>query len=1332
MTIYFFKTPQQSVIATQADHTLTQDEVRKLCWLYGNATLIGADSVDGSFIGPRREMVTPWSTNAVEITQNMGLGGIFRIEEFFPDGASFDPMLQRKYNGLDQQVFTVDIQPVPIKYVDDLEQYSEQEGLALSPEEIDYLHGLERHNGRPLTDSEIFGFAQINSEHCRHKIFGGTFIIDGKEMESSLFQMIKRTTQENPNKILSAYKDNVAFAAGPVVEQFAPKDQSTSDWFQVKEIESVISLKAETHNFPTTVEPFNGAATGTGGEIRDRMGGGTGSWPIAGTAVYMTAYPRLTSERDWENILPVRDWLYQSPEDILIKASNGASDFGNKFGQPLICGSVLTFEHQETVESGSPASTKYAYDKVIMLAGGVGYGTRRDCLKKTPQPGNKVVVVGGDNYRIGLGGGSVSSVDTGRYTSGIELNAIQRANPEMQKRAYNLVRALCEEDVNPVVSIHDHGSAGHLNCLSELVEECGGRIDMTKLPIGDHTLSSKEIIANESQERMGLLINEKHIDHVRRIAERERAPLYVVGETTGDAHFSFVQGDGVKPFDLDVAQMFGHSPKTIMRDSTVEHHYKAPEAPQAPPSSPEGDTIVSSASNTAAKTIEAPSGAVGGASGASGASLLQYLERVLQLEAVACKDWLTNKVDRSVTGKIARQQCQGELQLPLSDCGVVALDYRGVKGIATAIGHAPQAGLASPQAGSVLSVAEALTNIVWAPLAEGLDSVSLSANWMWPCRSQDGEDARLYAAVKALSDFCCDLHINVPTGKDSLSLSQQYPNGEKIISPGTVIVSAGGEVSDVKKVVSPVIVNDKRASLYHIDFSFCEQRLGGSAFAQSLNCVGDDVPTVTNPEYFADAFNAIQELIKRGWVMAGHDISAGGLVTCLLEMCFANTKGGLHINLHDLCADGDIVKTLFAENPGVVIEVSDEHKFKFKEFMEDVGIGYAKIGYPVEDSREIVIVYPTANSQSSTLNSQITLDIDHLRDVWYKTSYLLDRRQSFNGKARERYENYKQQPIEMKFPRGFKGTLAQYGLNPDRWKESSTLNSPLEPVRFPQKELSSLPKAAIIREKGTNGEREMAYSLYLAGFDVKDVTMTDLVTGRETLDEVQMIVFCGGFSNSDVLGSAKGWAGAFLFNPKAKEALDRFYARKDTLSLGICNGCQLMVELGLLKAPEALPTAPEGASIVLAAESIVSPSGDEGGTLGAKMLRNDSHKFESNFITLQIPENKSVMFGSLSGSKLGIWVAHGEGKFSLPGKESDYNIIAKYNHHGYPANPNGSDYDVAGICSADGRHLAMMPHLERAIFPWQNGWYPLNRRSDEVTPWIEAFVNARKWIEAQS
>ena len=1232
--ILFFRTPSNNVIATAVKNELAAADIQKLCWLYGEATVENEENLQGCFVGPRREMITPWSTNAVEITQNMGLEGILRIEEYFPvkdENAEYDPMLQRMYKGLDQNIFTIDIKPQPIIYIDNLEEYNEKEGLALSQEEMDYLKKVENDLGRKLTDSEVFGFAQINSEHCRHKIFGGTFVIDGVEMESSLFQMIKKTTQENPNKIISAYKDNVAFAEGPMIEQFAPRDHSTADYFVIKDVKSVISLKAETHNFPTTVEPFNGASTGTGGEIRDRMGGGKGSWPIAGTAVYMTSYPRSEEGREWEDAMPARKWLYQTPEQILIKASNGASDFGNKFGQPLICGSVLTFEHEENNE-------KYAYDKGIMLAGGVGYGTQRDCLKGAPVTGNKVVVVGGDNYRIGLGGGSVSSVETGRYSSGIELNAVQRANAEMQKRAYNVVRALCEEDENPIVSIHDHGSAGHVNCLSELVEECGGLIHMDKLPIGDETLSAKEIIANESQERMGLLIDEKAIEHVRKIAERERAPMYTVGETTGDHRFAFEQADGVRPFDLAVDQMFGSSPKTYMVDKTVERKY---------------DVVTYTS-----------------------AQLDEYVERVLQLEAVACKDWLTNKVDRCVTGRVARQQCQGELQLPLSDCGAVSLDYRGDKGIATAIGHAPQAALANPEAGSVLAVSESLTNLVWAPLADGLDSVSLSANWMWPCRAQEGEDARLYKAVKALSDFCCSLQINVPTGKDSLSMTQKYPDGEKVVSPGTVIVSAGGEVSDIKKIVSPVMKNVPNSRFYHIDFSFDDLQLGGSAFAQSLNKVGSDVPTVKNPEYFRDAFLAIQQLVNEGLIMAGHDISAGGMITTLLEMCFANTEGGMKLNL-DKFQDADVVKVLFAENPGVIIQVSDENAAAVKAILDEAGVGYLKIGVPT-DERHLLISKNSVTYQ---------FGIDHLRDVWYSTSYLLDRKQSFHGCAEKRFENYKKQPLELAFGAEFTGKLAQYGLNPER-REASGL------------------KAAVIREKGTNSEREMAYSFWLAGFDVKDVTMTDLISGRETLEDVNVIAFCGGFSNSDVLGSAKGWAGAFLYNSKAKAALDNFYAREDTLSLGVCNGCQLMIELGLIN-----PEHPADAK--------------------AKMLHNDSHKFESSFVSLTIPTNNSVMFGSLSGFKIGTWVAHGEGKFHLPLPESEYNVVAKFSYDEYPGNPNGSSYNVAAVASKDGRHLAIMPHPERTIFPWQCGYYPTERWSDQVTPWIEAFVNAKNWVKSK-
>lgn len=1225
--VLFFKGNTGLVFAVGCKNTLSNQDVEKLEWLFSGAQMIRENELPGFFVGPRKEMITPWSTNAVEITQNMGISGIERIEEFYhvdSEHAEYDHMLQRMYSGLRQNVFDISKQPEPVIYIDNIAEYNSKEGLALSDDEIEYLNGLSNRLGRKLTDSEVFGFSQVNSEHCRHKIFNGVFVIDGEEKPSSLFKLIKKTSAENPNFLISAYKDNVAFFEGPSALQFAPVTQDKPDYFDVKPIKTVLSLKAETHNFPTTVEPFNGAATGSGGEIRDRLGGGKGSLPLAGTAVYMTSYSRLEEGRSWEQATEPRKWLYQTPEQILIKASNGASDFGNKFGQPLICGSVLTFEHFENAK-------KFAFDKVIMLAGGVGFARSEDSLKDHPHAGDKVVLLGGDNYRIGMGGGAVSSVDTGEYANAIELNAVQRSNPEMQKRAMNAIRGLIESDQNPIISIHDHGAGGHLNCLSELVESTGGTIHIDKLPVGDPTLSAREIVGNESQERMGLVLHEKDIDQLKRIADRERSPMYVVGECTGDMHFRFENEKGDKPIDIQLADMFGNPPKTVMQDQSLDETF---------------EDLKYEASQ-----------------------LESYLKTVLQLESVACKDWLTNKVDRSVTGKVAKQQCAGELQLPLNNLGAAAIDYQGDKGIATAIGHAPVAALIDPEAGSVLAIAESLTNIVWAPLTHGLKGISLSANWMWPCKNT-GEDARLYQAVEAASEFACDLGINIPTGKDSLSMTQKYPNGEKVFSPGTVIISAAGEVSDIRKIVEPVLVKDTQTSLIYIDFSFDYFKLGGSSLAQALNRLGAEAPCVTDADYFKKCFECIQTLINKNLILAGHDISAGGMVTTLLEMNFANRTHGLSINLEGL-DEPDSVKVLFSENPGVIIQVKELKKVE--AYLVESEIQYQIIGKPI-DERFLRI---------SHNELKLKLDIDELRDFWYRTSYLLDRKQSGDKQALSRFQNYKKQHLHFHFPSGFEGTFSHYGIDPAK----RSVNGP---------------KAAIIREKGVNGDREMAYSMFLAGFDVEDVHMTDLISGRETLEDVNFIVYVGGFSNSDVLGSAKGWAGAFLYNEKAKNALDGFYSREDTLSLGVCNGCQLMAELGLIY-PQ-----------------------DE---LRPKMLHNESHKFESIFLNMEITKNHSVMFGSLEGSRLGVWVAHGEGKFSFPYAIENYHIAGKYCQSEYPGNPNGSDYDTAAICSYDGRHLAMMPHLERAIFPWQWGYYPQDRKNDQVSPWIEAFVNARKWIE---
>jgi len=1211
--IHFFGNESTTVFAVQTQNELSAETISKLNWLFADAHKLEKSVLTDFFIGPRAAMVTPWSTNAVEITQNMGIEGIIRIEEFQKvnaDFKDFDPMLSQKYTELNQAIFTVNIQPEPILEIEDIAAYNKQEGLALSQEEVDYLNNLSQKLNRKLTDSEVFGFSQVNSEHCRHKIFNGTFVIDGVEQPSSLFKLIKKTSAENPNDIVSAYKDNVAFVKGPKVQQFAPKTPDKPDFYEVSDFESVISLKAETHNFPTTVEPFNGAATGSGGEIRDRLAGGQGSLPLAGTAVYMTSYSRLTKNRNWEKGMKERPWLYQTPMDILIKASNGASDFGNKFGQPLITGSVLTFEHEEE-------NRKLGYDKVIMQAGGIGYGKLNQAIKKKPTAGDKIVILGGENYRIGMGGAAVSSADTGAFGSGIELNAIQRSNPEMQKRAANAIRGLVESNENPIVSIHDHGAGGHLNCLSELVEETGGLIDLDRLPIGDPTLSAKEIIGNESQERMGLVIGQENIDFLQRIAERERSPMYQVGDVTNNHRFTFEsKSTGAKPMDFALEDMFGSSPKVIMTDKNIIRNY-----------------------NELTYNQE---------------NIQNYLNQVLQLEAVACKDWLTNKVDRCVGGKVAKQQCVGPLQLPLNNCGVMALDYLGKEGIATSIGHSSITALIDPAAGSRNAIGEALSNLVFAPLKENLKSVSLSANWMWACKNE-GEDARLYEAVKACSDFAIELGINIPTGKDSLSMKQKYPNDE-VIAPGTVIISAAGNCSNITKVVEPVLQKNG-GSIYYINLSQDDFKLGGSSFAQTQNKIGSDAPTIKNAAFFKRAFNVIQDLIKDRQIVAGHDIGSGGLITTLLEMCFADVNLGATISF-DAFAEKDLVKILFSENIGLVLQAKDDVVFE-KALAE---IEYFKIG-------EVV------NSETLTIQN-LEFKIQNYRDTWFETSFLLDQKQSRNNKAQERFDNYKNQALQYTFPNHFTGKL-------------------------PLVSNTNRPKAAIIREKGSNSEREMANAMYLAGFDVKDVHMTDLISGRENLKDIQFIGAVGGFSNSDVLGSAKGWAGAFLYNEKAKTALQDFFKREDTLSVGICNGCQLFMELEL-----------------------VNPEHEVHG----KMKHNDSQKHESIFTSVKVQENNSVMLKTLAGTTLGVWVSHGEGKFHLPNEESQYNIVAKYGYEGYPANPNGSDYNTAMLCDKTGRHLVMMPHIERSTFPWNWAHYPRDKK-DEVSPWLEAFVNARLWIE---
>ena len=1207
--ISFFTKDNNHVFAVESEGILSSEIIKKLEWLFSNSSYIPAKIIKSKYVGPRANMITPWSTNAVEITQNMGINGIKRIEEFFSydDEYLYDIMTNELYQKLDQNIFSIEIQPEKSIEITNIEEYNKTEGLALSDEEVKYLEDLSRKINRKLTDSEVFGFSQVNSEHCRHKIFNGTFIINDIEKEDSLFQMIKKTTKLNNNSVVSAYKDNVAFIKGPKVEQFSPKYSEKPSIYQNSSFESVISIKAETHNFPTTVEPFSGAATGSGGEIRDRLAGGQGSIPLAGTAVYMTPYPRFENSKFGFN---ERKWLYQKPIDILIKASNGASDFGNKFGQPLISGSLLTFEHKE-------GNKLIGFDKVIMLAGGVGYGKLEHSKKKKIENGDLIIVLGGDNYRIGMGGAAVSSTETGKYSSGIELNAVQRSNPEMQKRVANVIRSIVESENNFIKSIHDHGAGGHLNCISELVEDVGGVLNIDDLPIGDKTLSSKEIIGNESQERMGLVISEKDFNKLKEICDRERAPIYKVGKVIDNGRF-LVRSNSKNEtaIDLELADFFGNSPKTILKDTISKFSYSEPKL--------ESNKIY------------------------------DYLEDVLSLESVACKDWLTNKVDRCVTGRVALQQCTGPFQVPLNNCGVMSLDYKGKNGVATSIGHSPIISLIDSSIGSRSSIAEALTNIVFVPLKDALKSVSLSANWMWPANN-DSENHRLYQAVEACADFSINLGINIPTGKDSMSMKQKYKDKE-VLSPGTVIISAVGHTEDIDKIIQPFIYNDS-GYIYKIDFSSDSLKLGGSALYQSQNKIGATAPDIKDSEYFKKAFNTIQKCIKSNIIFSGHDISSGGLIVTLIEMCLASDNYGLEINL----INQDILKNLFSENHGIIIHANEE----IEQILSSKGINFEKLG-KVKRSNTIEINYG---------NKKYDFKIDYYRKKWFEKSYMLDSIQSSEIKALERFNSLTKNKLEFNFPNWFDGNF-----NPD---------------------IKNRIKAGVIREKGSNSEREMAYIMDKAGFDVVDIHMTDLMSGKENLDDIKFLVAVGGFSNSDVLGSAKGWAGSFIYNENARNSLKKFFSRTDTLSLGVCNGCQLFMELGLIY-PE-LKTHP-------------------------KMHHNDSKKFECQFTAVTIQKNNSIMFDNFENTTLGIWAAHGEGKFVFDKKENDYNIVGKYHKSSYPANPNGSSFDAAIVSSKDGRHVAMMPHLERSTYPFNWGYYPEDQRSNQISPWVYAFYNAYNWL----
>ena len=1200
--VYLFQN-ENTYYAVETAGVLSTQDIKKLEEFYLNAKRIDSEKVSGPFVGPHTTVETPWSTNAVSAISNPKITRIEKYQRY--EKQDYDPMLKTIVSELGQDIFRLCHPETMCQTVSDINSFNKNVGLALSDDEIKYLHKIADQYSRSLTDAELALFAQVNSEHCRHKIFNGTFRIDDTDQPSSLFQLIKNTFAANPNSVVSAYADNAAAFHQSKIPMFG-YDKNT---LVVNNDDSCIIVKAETHNHPTGVSAFPGAATGTGGEIRDRMGMGRGSWPIAGGAAYLVPELRLYPD---DAGMPERQWLYQTPVEILIRASNGASDYGNKIGQPLIYGSVLTFEQEID-------GLKYGYDKPIMLASGCGL-VKSDSLDKIePAVGMVIILLGGKNYRIGIGGCTSASVNLGTQSKTIELNSVQRDDAEMQRRVLKVIEWFAKySEHNPILSIHDHGAGGHGNCFSELVGEAGGEIWLDALPIGDGSLTYMDIIGNESQERMGILIKEEDWPLVQTTAERENCPAYLVGKITGSGRFVFRnRKTNEVPFDMSIDDMFGNPPKTVMKDISVDRR----------------DTF----------TKLDTSG-----------EFNKYLDRVVRRPEVASKGYLVDKVDRSVSGLVVQQQCVGPLQAPVADYALTKKSLLVNSGIAMSQGLAPVPSLVDIKGGVRLALVETLTNLILSGVEKRSDIV-LSANWMWPCRNE-GEDIRLYTAVEALSTAAIELGINIPTGKDSCSMTQKYPDDSKVIAPGTVIISGFADVPDIRKAVTPELRTDEDSTLIHIDFSDGKLSLGGSSFALAQNRVGDQVPQV-DMKNISRCLEAIMKLVNDGLVIAGHDISDGGRIVTLLEMCFA---AGNRVKIDLKCnfkRGSDLNQWMFAQNPGLVLQVNK----RALKILEDLKVSYEILADKIQSAETGRIAWKNGE-----------IDLAKAYADWSETSLKLEEHQTSAECVKTMRQNLEKQPLSYIFPK-------KYGEN-DLTRDKVI--------------------AAVIRDEGTNGEMEMQYALHLAGFKVRDVTMTDLVSGRETLEDIRVVVFAGGFSNSDVLGSAVGWAGKFKFNAKAKKALERFLDRSDTLSLGICNGCQLMAKLGVIRSRnDQIPS----------------------------LLPNESGRFESAFVNVNIPKTNTVWLRGLEGSRLGVWIAHGEGRFSLPGKVNNYNVALKYSYAKYPGNPNGSQAAVAGIASLDGRHLIMMPHPERVLHPGNCPDYPKDRRDDSVTPWIELFNNAYRW-----
>jgi len=1263
---------------------LTQQEMDLLCWLlretfepenFGEIPFLSNNLI--LEVGPRLNFTTPWSTNAVSIFYSCGLRKIKRIErarrykfimrdisgvksrhDFYSSLIThhsllfFDRMTEMPYKER-LQTFDPGIRPEPVykvRLIEDgisaLEKVNRELGLGLDEWDLNYYYELFLNEiKRNPTNVECFDLGQSNSEHSRHWFFKGELIIDGVKMPETLMDIIKRPYLENPNNSIIAFRDNSSAIRGYRINTIMPENPGQPSRFVEKQPLYHIIFTAETHNFPSGVAPFPGAETGTGGRIRDIQAVGRGGLVVAGTAAYCVGNLRIPGYN-----LPWEDETFEYPSNLAtplqieIEASNGASDYGNKFGEPVIQGFTRSFGMR------LPGGERREWVKPIMFTGGVGQMDSRHVEKGSPEKGMLVVKVGGPAYRIGIGGGAASSVLAGELPEELDFNAVQRGDAEMEQKMNRVIRACIEMgDENPIISIHDQGAGGNCNVLKELVYPAGARIELRKIPLGDETLSVLEIWGAEYQESNALLIRPERIELFERLCHREKVPFAVVGVVTGDGYITlYDEMDGSTPVNLELKKVLGEMPQKrfILERAKPER-----------------------------EPLKLP----------GGLTVRDALDRVLRLVSVGSKRFLTNKVDRSVTGLIACQQCCGPLHLTVSDVSVIAQSHFSLTGAAISIGEQPIKGLIDPASMARMAVAEAITNIVWAQVSS-LEDIKVSANWMWAAKLP-GEGAALYDAAVAMMEILSEIGIAVDGGKDSLSMAAvvKKANGEKEIvkAPGSLVISAYATCPDIRKVATPDIKRPGKSKLILIDLGLERHRLGGSALAQVFNQLGDESPDIDDPLMLKRAFMAIQEFLKDDLILSGHDISDGGLITTLLEMAFSGDCG-LEI---DLSSKSDPFKLLFSEEAGLVFEYPEDREREVMERLRDYLIYYKVIGKTSEDKRIRI-----------TINGEIVLDEDmpQLRAIWEETSYQLERIQSNPDCADEERKN----SLEMKKP--------PYSLT-------------FEPKETPHEIIKAImkPKVAIIREEGSNGDREMASAFYAAGFEPWDVTMTDIIDERIRLEDFRGIAFVGGFSYADVLDSAKGWAGVIRYNKRAFEEFQIFFDRSDTFSLGVCNGCQLMALLGWV------------------------PWKGINDDRQPRFIHNRSGRFESRFSTVRIIESPSIFFRGMEGSVLGIWVAHGEGRAHFPDDKIKLEVLRKglapvryVDDSGniterYPFNPNGSPDGIAALCSPDGRHLAIMPHPERTFLKWQWPWMPEDWKGIETSPWLRMFQNVRQWCETE-